>query len=88
MAALGLTLVGGVAVVVLLIIALGVHRRPSASSRRDGGDSNSDRGGWTPEKLRPNNPPGGQGEPSWWPEFEREFRRYAARSARDQKFPR
>ncbi|MGH2858042.1 MAG: hypothetical protein ACRDMJ_11230 [Solirubrobacteraceae bacterium] len=55
---------------------------------RTEGGSDDDEGGSRTDPLRPAPMPGGDGgagpdgprsDPSWWPEFERDFRRYAAR---------
>lgn len=65
-------LVVGIAVVVgawLVLFAM-VWLLPGADD-----DSGPGRGGGGGGPRRPDRPPGG---PSWWPDFEREFARYAA----------
>lgn len=70
----------------LLILAVAARNRKSAPGHPDDGDGNG--GGSLLDGSRPPNPTGGVDAPSWWPEFEREFRAYASRSPSRRCAPR
>lgn len=61
MAGVVVAVLGGAGIMLLLVVALGVHRHSPAGP--------------------PRKPDGGRDEPTWWPEFESEFRSYAERNA-------
>jgi hypothetical protein len=69
------------ALVISLVLLIGVAKR-SMPSDSEGGDS--DGGGGGLERPPPDRPNGGGGpaEPSWWPEFERDFARYLVQRER------
>jgi hypothetical protein len=74
-------------VITLLVLASGValvartawrQRGQGGGPDAEGGEDDGGGGRWRREKPRAPKPPTGQ-EPPWWPQFEREFRAYAAR---------
>jgi hypothetical protein len=75
---------GGVAVVLMLGVCLGglvvtliaLFTEPPPD-RRDGGEGDSGPGGGGgPGRGGPDHPGPGGGDPTWWPEFERQFAEY------------
>jgi hypothetical protein len=75
--AAAIALVAGLSLLVLLLMAIAILRRPP-NGRRDGpdGDSGQDGGGPGPRGRGPDGPRPGGHELEWWPEFERQFAAY------------
>jgi hypothetical protein len=71
-----------IALVALFVLALRAVDRESGPEGSDGSDSGSDGRGGGSDRPRPR--PDRGGDPAWWPEFERELDRYAARGDRDR----
>lgn len=76
---------GAVIVTSIIGISVGLHFWTQAD---EGGESDDGQGGERrggPRRPRPDAPPGGGGDPSWWDEFERQLAFYVAqREPRDQ----
>lgn len=77
------------AIVISLVLLIAVAQREMPRDGRSGGDDSDGDGGLG--RRPPNRPDGGggPGEPTWWPEFERELARYVAqregaKAARDR----
>lgn len=85
------TLLGGAVIVVsIVVVTATLHLW---TQRGDGGDIGPEhrdaRGGGGPPRRRPDapHPGGGDGAPSWWAEFERQFAIYVAAREREQRQP-
>jgi hypothetical protein len=82
---------GAVVVVSIVVLEVILHRwaqAADADETHSEGRDDEDGGGpprrdW-PDRPRPG---GGEGDPSWWPEFERRFASYVAEREADNRRP-
>jgi hypothetical protein len=74
-----LSITGAAILLSLIAVTAAVHQATREQPGDDPADGHDGRG-----RPRPEDPgrDGGGGQPSWWPEFEREFARYASETER------
>jgi hypothetical protein len=74
-----LGVIGALSVVNLIVLMGLFHQLTCERDRREGGNGRA----VAPNPVAPN--PGGGGEPSWWPKFERELAQYSAEHERGDR---
>ena len=72
-----------VCVIAFGFVAFVLARATRPDERDDDGDDGPPGRGWRRPRPKPRGP-----EPSWWPEFEREFRAYVRATSRSPRAPR